>query len=104
MIKRPLTRLRKGLGLARSPTRYTWAGMIQRCSNPRHGAYKDYGGRGITVCKRWMKFENFVEDMGLRPPGLTLERVNNDKGYKKSNCKWATRKEQANNRRRHQLD
>ena len=73
--------------------------MIERTSNPRNKAYKDYGGRGITVCERWLKFENFFADMGARPPGLTLDRRNNDGNYEPGNCRWATRHEQVVNRR-----
>lgn len=76
-----------------------WHAMIQRCENPNHAAYARYGGRGIKVCERWHKFENFYEDMGDRPEGLTLERRNNEKGYYPENCYWATQKEQSNNRR-----
>lgn len=72
----------------------------QRCYNPRCADYRYYGGRGIAVCRRWLdSFDNFVVDMGLRPPGMTLERKNNDKGYSKSNCVWATRREQSANTR-----
>jgi hypothetical protein len=76
--------------------------MHSRCYNPACNGFQNYGGRGITVCKRWHKFENFLADMGQRPaPGLTLERTNNSRGYLPSNCKWATQKEQAANKRSH---
>lgn len=77
-----------------------WCNMINRCTNPNVPHYDNYGGRGITVCERWLSsFENFLEDMGEPPPTHTIDRLDNDKGYFKENCAWRTPKEQANNRR-----
>jgi len=78
---------------------WVWSAMIQRCTNPRNRQYKDYGGRGITVCDRWRTFINFAADMGPRPGSLTLERVDNNQGYRPDNCKWVTRREQNSNKR-----
>lgn len=81
-----------------------WINMLQRCTNLRSKYYHHYGGRGIIVCKRWRNsFENFLEDMGETPRGLTLDRINNNKGYCKENCQWTTRKQQARNRRNNHL-
>lgn len=76
-----------------------WASMIQRCTNPSDRNYQHYGGRGITVCKRWLKFENFLADMGEPPAGMTLERLKDEKGYSASNCKWVSAETQARNKR-----
>lgn len=88
-------------GHARPQTRTyrIWSGMKTRCLNPRSKHYKNYGARGVGICLRWMAFANFLADMGECPPGLTIERKNNNKGYYKRNCKWATISEQAFNRR-----
>jgi hypothetical protein len=74
-----------------------WQAMRDRCTNKNRKDYHRYGGRGIKVCKRWEKFENFLADMGEPPPKHTLDRINNDGDYKPSNCRWATRMEQSHN-------
>ena len=81
-----------------------WDAMVRRCLNKKHHAFKDYGGRGITVCDKWLKFEGFFEDMGNQPQNMQLERVDNSLGYFKENCKWTTVTEQARNRRSTKLN
>lgn len=88
-----------------SPENKAWQGMRARCENPNITHYADYGGRGITVCERWQKFENFFADMGLRPsPKHTLDRYPNNNGnYEPGNCRWATMLEQQRNRRSNRI-
>jgi len=87
-------------GMSRSRVYRCWANMIQRCTYKKHIGYKHYGGRGIGVCKKWLKFENFYEDMGDIPTDKSLDRIDNDKGYSKSNCRWACRSLQASNKKK----
>ncbi len=80
-----------------------WLHMRERCFTPSTKQFEDYGGRGITICERWNDFSNFLADMGEVPPGLTLDRRDNDGHYEPSNCRWATRREQQGNRRNSRL-
>ncbi|MER6976009.1 hypothetical protein [Streptomyces carpinensis] len=77
----------------------TWEDMVARCTRPSHKKWADYGGRGITVCDRWRDFANFLADMGERPPGLELDRIDNNRGYEPNNCRWTDRSTQMKNRR-----
>jgi hypothetical protein len=87
----------------RSPIYSTWRGMMDRCYYPKHRWFSNYGGRGITVCERWKSFTNFWKDMGERPDGRCIERIDNNKGYEPGNCRWATRAEQNRNSRRNRI-
>jgi hypothetical protein len=88
-------------GMYRTPEYGAWCNLIARCYRKSHKSYPNYGGRGITVCERWRKsFINFIEDMGVRPSdNLSIDRIDNEKGYFPGNCKWRTSKEQTSNRR-----
>lgn len=81
----------------RSTTYGTWVGMVHRCAKPSHHKFASYGGAGITVCERWLSFSNFLEDMGERPDGHTIDRIDGTLGYFKENCRWATINQQQRN-------
>lgn len=87
-------------GLSETPEYFVWGAMVQRCTNPNSKFYKFYGGRGIEVCERWLKFSSFLDDMGNRPINGTLDRQDNNGNYEPSNCRWVTQKVQSNNTRR----
>lgn len=90
-------------GMSRTPVNGVWRSMLQRCENPKDASYGNYGGRGITVCEEWHDFERFVADMGVRPKGFSIDRIDNDRGYCKENCRWASTKQQLNNRRNNRV-
>ena len=85
-------------GKSKTSIYYIWRDIKSRCSNSKFKNYKNYGGRGIKVCKRWENFENFFEDMGERPKEMFLDRINTNKNYCKSNCRWVTLKVKSNNK------
>lgn len=90
-------------GKSFTPEHITWKGIRARCNNPKNHAFKWYGGRGITVCKRWDKFENFFSDMGLRPAGKSLGRINNNGPYSPENCRWESELQQKRNFRKNRF-
>lgn len=92
-----------GRGKSVSPTYHSWQSMLKRCFKQNRPDYRIYGGRGITVYSEWLQFESFLRDMGEKPPGLSLGRINNEGNYEPSNCRWETREEQNNNTRRNRL-
>jgi hypothetical protein len=93
----------RGVGSQHSSTYRTWDKMKARCNNPSELNYYLYGGRGIKVCERWMIFKNFLDDMGEKPKGRSLDRIDGNGDYKPGNCRWATPAEQNANRVTHDM-
>lgn len=103
-LMREVNRLRAtSHGQARTRTYRIWRQMRTRCLNPNHWGYMWYGGKGVTVCPRWAEFSAFLADMGECPPDLSLDRIDGSRGYEPSNCRWATRMTQNNNRGRYNI-
>jgi hypothetical protein len=90
-------------GMSNDPVYMSWKKMLSRCNSPKAKDYKWYGGIGITVSESWHKFENFINDMGMRPKGMVLDRIDHTKGYSKENCQWTTKLEQNNRVRRNRI-
>jgi len=89
----------KWINPSTTPTYIAWRNMRSRCTNPSHAGWRNYGGRGITVCPKWDSYDQFFKDMGPKPSGLTLERLDTSKGYRPGNCAWVTMRDNLNNRR-----
>lgn len=86
-------------GQAQTPTYRSWLSMIKRCRDPKNASFKNYGAKGISACKRWHNFESFLKDMGFRPNGFSLDRIDSSKNYEPNNCRWASKEIQYFNKK-----